>query len=90
MLKADKEFLTKSKSFDCAWILMKVKKIVLGLDTKVNKRVTMHSAMMSFMLMKQCDHESNAACLTRFKSMVQTLKIAGGEHILISKVMLVK
>ena len=40
--------------------------------------------------MKQYDHESNATYLTRFKSMVQTLKIAGGEHVLVSKVMLGK
>ena len=90
MLKADKEFASKSKTFDHAWIIEKVKTIVLGLDTKVNKRVTMHSAMMSFMLMKQYDNEANDAYLTRFKSMIQTLKIAGGEHVLVSKVMLGK
>ena len=47
----------------------------------------MHSAMMSFILMKQHDNKANDAYLTRFKSMVQTLKIAGGEHVLVSKVM---
>ena len=60
----------------------------LGLDTKVNKRVTMHSAMMSFMLMKQYENETNDTYLSHFKSMVQTLKTAGGEHVLVSKLML--
>ena len=77
--------MSKSNTFDHAWIIEKVKTIVLGLDTKVNKRVSMHSAMMSFMLMKQYDNEANDAYLTRFKSMVKTLKIAGGEHVLVSK-----
>ena len=40
------------------------------------------------MLLKQGAFESNDAYLTRFKSMAQTLKIAGGDHILVSKVML--
>ena len=52
MLKADKEYLAKSKVFDQGWILNKVKVIVLGLETKVNKRVTMHKSIMSFMFMK--------------------------------------
>ena len=52
MLKADKEYLVKSKTFDHAWIIDKVKVIVLGLDTKVNKRATMHLVITSFMLMK--------------------------------------
>ena len=90
MLKADKEYASKSKVFDHAWIIDKVKTIVLGLDTKVNKRVTMHSSIMSFMLMKQYDNETNAAYLTRFKSMTQTLSISGGGHILTSKAMLGK
>ena len=62
--------------------------IILGLDTKVNKRVIMDSAMMSFMLMKQYYNESNNAYLLRFKSMVQTLKLSGGKHILVSRGML--
>ena len=90
MLKADAEYAEKSKMFDQAWILEKVKMIVQGLDTKVNKRVTMHSAIYNFMLMKQYDSESNDAYLTRFKSTIQTLKIAGGDHILVSGTMLGK
>ena len=67
-----------------------MKVIVLGLDTKINKRVTMHSAIMSFMLMKQCDNETSASCLTCFKSMVRDLTIAGGAHAFLSKTVLNK
>lgn len=90
MLKADAEYAEKLKTFNQSWILEKGKMIVQGLDTKVNKHVTMHTAIYNFMLMKQYDAESNDAYLTRFKSMVQTLKIAGGGHMLVSKTMLGK
>ena len=90
MLKANKEFTIQSKAFNHAWIIEKVKTIILGLDTKINKIVTMHSAIMSFMLMKQYENKTNAAYLTRSKSMVQTLSIAGGDHMLVSKIMLGK
>ena len=67
MLKVDKDFLVKSNAFNHLGIINKLKVIVLGLDTNVNKRVTMCSEMMSLMLMKQHNNETNAACLTRFK-----------------------
>ena len=35
------------------------------------------------MLIKQFGNAENEACYTRFKSVVETLKITGGEHILI-------
>ena len=44
--------------------------------------------IMNFILLKQQKHKTNDGYLTRFKSMVQTLKIAGGEHILMSREML--
>ena len=84
MLKAENDFEVKSKVFDYKWIFLKVKLIVSGLDTKVNLRVSLHTAISNYMLMKQFQYESNDAYLTRFKSMVQTLKIAGCEHILVS------
>ena len=49
-----------------------------------------HTAIMNFVLMKQYAGETNDAYLTRFKSMISTLNIAGGEHIFVSKQMLKK
>ena len=66
-----------------------MKVVVLGLDTNVNKRVTIHTTIMTFMIMKQYDTESNDMYLMRFMLMVQTLKIAGN-HILVSKIMIGK
>ena len=37
----------------------KVKTIILGLDTKIDKIVTIHSAIMSFMLIKQYENKTN-------------------------------
>ena len=88
MTRTDSEYEQKSKIFDHAWLLQKVKTIVSGLDTKVNLRVSLHDVIINFMLLKQFGNETNEAYHSRFKSMVETLKIAGGEHILISPEML--
>ena len=54
--------------------------IVSGLDTKVNLRVALHDAIMNYILLKQYVHKTNNAHLTRFKFMVETLRIAGGKQ----------
>ena len=90
MIKADSEYEVKSKVFDYAWLFEKVKAIVSGLDTKVNLRVSLHDVIFNFILLKQQAHESNDGYLTRFKSMIQTLKIAGGKHVLVSPTLLGK
>ena len=64
--------------------------IVSGLDTKVNLRVSLHAAMLNYMLMKQYPNETNDTYLTRFRSMTETLKLAGGEHILVSETLMGK
>ena len=74
MIKTDPEYEDKSRTFDYEWIFKKVKMIVSGLDTKVNLRVSLHAAMLNYMLMKQFPNETNDGYLTRFKSMTETLK----------------
>mmetsp|Transcript_11443 Transcript_11443/g.16184 ORF Transcript_11443/g.16184 Transcript_11443/m.16184 type:complete len:134 (-) Transcript_11443:1703-2104(-) len=88
MLKGDSEYEARSKTFDYEWLFKKVKTIVSGLDTKVNLRVSLHAAMLNFLNIRQGENETNDDFLTRFKSMAETLKIAGGEHIFTSKEML--
>ena len=90
MLKADAEHEQQSKDFDYRWIFGKVKTVISGLDTKVNLRVLLHDAISNFVLLKQHEHESNNGYLTRFKSMVEALKIACGEHILASEMLMGK
>ena len=62
--------------------------IISGLDTKVNLRVLIRAYMLNYILFKQYPNETNDAYLIRFKSMVETLKIAGREHILVSTTLL--
>ena len=62
--------------------------IVFGLDTKVNFRVSLHAAMLNYMLMKQYPYKTNNAYQKRFRLVVETLKLAGGEHILVSETLL--
>lgn len=50
----------------------------------------MHSALTNFVLLKQFPNKTNDVYLTKFKSMVQTLILAGGEHVLVSAKMIEK
>ena len=69
MLKANNTYEKESKQFNYTWLLVKIKTIVLRLDTQVNLRVFLHATIMNFMLLKQGNFESIDAYLTRFKSM---------------------
>ena len=86
MIKADAKFEEKNYK----WLLPKVKTIVSKLGTKVNLRVSLHAVVQNYINLMQQVYESNNGYLTQFKSMVETLKIAGGEHLLVSKEMLGK
>ena len=88
MLKADAEHKQESRDFDYKWIFGKVNTTVSGLNTKVNLRVLLHDAISNFILLKQQAYKPNDGYLTRFKFMVNTLKIAGGEHILASEIVM--
>ena len=87
ILKADEEYKDKSSDFDCAWILEKVKLIVLRLVNRSNLRVSLCDAIANHMLIKRQSYEKNDGCLIRFKSMVETLKISYGKHVLVSEMM---
>ena len=65
-----------------------MKMIVSTLDTKINLRVSLHRAILNYMLINQYSHETNDAYLIRFRSMVETLKLVVGEHILLSESLL--
>ena len=59
MIRTDLEYEVRSKRFDYAWLLGKVKVIVSGLDTKVNLIVSLHDVILNFMLLKQFGNETN-------------------------------
>jgi len=61
-----------------------VKTTISGIDTQINLRVSLHAAMIIFLLLKQYSNETNDAYLTRFKSAIHALIIVGGKHLLVS------
>ena len=90
LIKSEDLYEEKSKLFDCVWILKTCKSIVCGVDTKASPRLSLHTALLSFLLLKQYGNESNDAYLTRFKSSCETLILAGGAHIFVSEQMMNK
>ena len=66
LIKSEELYEEKSKLFDCVWILKTCNSIVSGIDTKTSPRVSLHTALLSFLFLKQYGNESNDAYLTRF------------------------
>ena len=85
IIETDDKYEEKSKIFDCAWLLKKLKTAISGIDTKISLRVSLHAAMINFLFLKQYSNKTNDACLTRFKSTIHLLIIIGGKHILVSE-----
>ena len=76
--------MIKTKS-DCKWIFDKTKTIVLGIDTKTNLRVLLKSVMLTFLNIRQYPDKETDAYLSRFKSVSESLVLAGGENIFVSE-----
>ena len=67
-----------------------MKAIVPELDAKVNVIVYLIAAIVNCINMIQWGNEKNDDHLTRFKSMVGMLNLAGGEHVLVINEMIGK
>jgi len=83
--KAEELYEEKYCAFDCTWLLKIIKSIVSVIDTKMIPIVSLHTAMMYFLFLKQYGNEANDAYLTRFKPGAKTLNSAGGGHLFISE-----
>ena len=84
MIKYLKDYEPNEKKKDVQWLLEELNKITTGIDTFSNKHLTLLNAIKSFVNMKQGQQESDDSFLKRTKAMVETLKLAGGGHILYS------
>ena len=62
----------------------KLKGITSGLDNKSNKRSNLFDALLTLVIMKQGDSESDVSYTKRFRVKIDTLISAGGKHILYS------
>ena len=63
------------------WLLENLKKAVSGINSKANTRMTLVKAITSLINTKQGATESDDKFLTRFKSSVNTVELAGGNII---------
>ena len=81
-LKGEDEFSFKDSSFDCIWLLEKVKLVSSGIDTKANKYCTLVQALTSFCTIRQGATESNDSFRKRIDSSALTLSLSGGNHML--------
>lgn len=79
-----KEYKAKSQKYDVLWLLENLKKLTSGIDVKANKHVVLHDKLLQFLTMRQGATESNDNYLKRYNSNLQTLELAGGEHIFCS------
>ena len=70
----------KSTNFDILWLFTELKKAVSGIDEKENPHLILHEAIASLYKMKQLQTEWNDHYLKRFKSNINTVERAKGEH----------
>ena len=69
----DEDYKTKSKDFDCVWLLEKLKKLCAGIDTNSNTYVATYSSLKSFYLLKQKEGEMVESYHKTFKAAVDTI-----------------
>jgi hypothetical protein len=84
MVKYLAKYEENEKNKNVKWLLEEVKKIMTGIDKLGNRHITYLSALKSFVNMHQGQNESDDSLLKCAKSMVETLSLAGGEHIFYS------
>ena len=67
IIKMDDKYEKRSKNFDCTWLLKKVKTVISGIDTKINLKVSLHTAMTIFLLLKQYGNKTIDALFNSFQ-----------------------
>ena len=83
VLKGNGDFELKHKKRDVLWLFGQIKIVTAGIDTKSNRYKNLQTALMHLLTMRQGEIESNDKFLTRFKSNVQTVELAGGRQYLV-------
>ena len=82
VVKSDDDFIPSDNSFDCIWLLAKVKLISVGVDSKANKHYKFLEALTSFCTVQQGGTESNDSFRKRLDAAGLTLRLAGGAQVL--------
>ena len=63
------------------WLLVTLKKAVSGINPKANTRMTLVKTIASLVYTKQSASESDDKFFERFKSILNTVELAGGKNV---------
>ena len=85
VVMGENDFKEKHGRKDVIWLLVKIKLITAGLDSKTNKYDNIYEVMMTFLTMRQGETESNSDYLKRFKSNAETVKLMCGLDFFVSR-----
>ena len=77
-IKAENEYENKAKMNDALWLLMKIKVISAGVDSRVNRIFTYHEKLVDLVLLKQEPLEPIDDYRARFVAIMKTSEMTGG------------
>ena len=83
-LKANAQYTEKRVEYDALWLLLTAKKLIASVDNRGNKHYNAYKLLMEFNRTYQKENESEQAWLDRFQAAVETLSLAGCDHIFYS------
>ena len=84
-IKSKKNFETESSKYNALWLLLEVKKISAGVDTRGNGYRSMYEILNHFFTgVKQGERESEECWYKRFKTECDTLTVAGLDFIFLN------
>jgi len=83
-LKVDKDFKSKSETFEALWLSKCVKTVSSGVDINANPALALHKQLFTFLMTQQGKNESDDNYLIRFNSQYQSLEMSRGAHVMCS------
>ena len=80
-IKADPKYNVKRVEYDALWLLITAKKLIASVDKKGNKYLNAYKILADFNRTYQKQDESEQAWLSRYQVAIETLSLAGCDHI---------
>ena len=82
VIKLHHEYEKNAANYEGIWLLHRIEENIAGLSKEKNKCVLLREKMMTFNLTRQNENETVHDYLTRFKTNLRSLKLAGGERVI--------
>ena len=83
-IKYVKDFDLKNNAKDIVWLLRELQRETAGIDSLGNKHVNYIKALKALLNIKQHNDENDEVYYKRMKANIDSLKLAGGKHVLCS------